>query len=53
MSGTKQGGLKAAQKTQQATLTSMRKLDERAALLLLQVMELVRDLHKILNATAT
>ena len=53
MSGTKQGGLKAAQKTQQATLTSMQKSDEKVALLHLQATELVRGLHKILNAIAT
>ena len=53
MSGTRSGGLKAAQKTYQATRTFMLKSDERAALLHLQATEVVKDSHKILNAIAT
>ena len=56
MAGNRIGGLKAAQKnlkTQQAILTSMQKLDEKVAQLLLQATEVVKDSLKISNATAT
>ena len=53
MAGNTIGGKKAAAKNLANNQTSTQKSDERAALLLLHLTEVVKDLHKILNVIAT
>lgn len=53
MAGNRIGGLKAAQKNLASNPNFYAEIGRRVALLHLQVTEVVKDLHKILNAIAT